>query len=94
MNRNTKRTADFPIGQHHVFTVTVRELERQRQAAEKVDFLTRPARAATSPSHPEAAKTASLPRDAPFPMHRSRIVQILNVPTWEKSCSDSSGLGG
>ena len=36
VNWNTKRTADFPIGQYHVFTVTVRELERQRQAAEKV----------------------------------------------------------
>ena len=36
MNRDAKRTADFPIGQYHVFTVTVREFERQRQAAEKV----------------------------------------------------------
>ena len=50
MNRDAKRTADFPIGQYHVFTVTVRELKRQRQAAEKVR------------------------------QHRSRIVQILNVP--------------
>ena len=79
VNRDAKRTADFPIWQHHVFTVTAREFERQRQAAEKVYFLTRPVRAATSPSHPEAAKTASLPRDAPFPMRRYRIVQILNV---------------
>ena len=94
MNRNTKRTADFPIGQYHVFTVTVRELERQRQAAEKVAPLTRPARAATSPSYPEAAKTASLPRDAPFPMHRSRIVQILNVPQRENKLSWQLGAGG
>ena len=36
VNRDAKRTADFPIGQYHVFTVTVREFERQRQAAEKV----------------------------------------------------------
>jgi hypothetical protein len=50
MNRDAKRTADSPIGQRHVITVTVRELERQRQAAEKVR------------------------------QHRSRIVQILNVP--------------
>lgn len=27
MNRDAKRTADFPIGQYHVFTVTVREFE-------------------------------------------------------------------
>jgi hypothetical protein len=79
MNRDAECPADSPIGQSHAFTVTVREFERQRQAAEKVDFLTRPARAR---------------RDAPFPMRRSRIVQNLNVPTWEKSCSDSSGLGG
>ena len=36
MNRDAKRTADSPIGQRHVITLTVRELERQRQAAEKV----------------------------------------------------------
>jgi len=29
MNRDAKRTADSPIGQRHVITVTVRELERQ-----------------------------------------------------------------
>lgn len=57
----------------------MRELERQRQAAEKFDFLTRPVRAATSPSHPEAAKTASLPRDAHYPMRRYRIAQIRDV---------------
>src|SRR6266850_5805221 len=34
--------------------------------------------AATSPAHPESATTASLPRDAPFPMQRSRIVQTLH----------------
>ena len=36
MNRDAERTADSPIRQSHVITVTVRELERQRQAAEKV----------------------------------------------------------
>ena len=41
VNRDAKRTADFPIGQYHVVTVTVRELKRQLgfvswQAAEKV----------------------------------------------------------
>jgi hypothetical protein len=30
--------------------------------------------ATTSPTHPESAKTASLPRDAPFPMRRSPVV--------------------
>ena len=30
-------------------------------------LLTRPTLAATSPAHPESAKTASLPRDAPCP---------------------------
>ncbi|MBI3806577.1 MAG: polysaccharide deacetylase family protein [Nitrospirae bacterium] len=50
MNRDAQRPADSPIRQSHAITVTVRELERQRQAAEKVR------------------------------QHRSRIVQILNVP--------------
>ena len=63
MNRDAKRTADSPIGQRHEFTVTVREFKRQQQAAEKVALLTRPAPAR---------------RDAPYPMRRSRIVQILN----------------
>ena len=36
MNRDAERTADSPIGQRHAFTVTVREFERQQQAAEKV----------------------------------------------------------
>ena len=39
---------------------------------EKVAILTRQTPAATSPACPEAAKTASLPRDEPFPMRRSR----------------------
>jgi hypothetical protein len=30
--------------------------------------------ATTSPIHPESAKTASLPRDAPFPGRRSLVV--------------------
>ena len=29
VNRDAERTTDLPIGQHHVFTVTVREFERQ-----------------------------------------------------------------
>lgn len=29
MNRDAERPTDFPIGQRHAFTVTVRELERQ-----------------------------------------------------------------
>ena len=29
MNRDAERTADSPIGQSHVFTVTVEEFERQ-----------------------------------------------------------------
>ena len=40
VNRDAKRTSDFPIGQYHVFTVTVRELERQlagRDVREKRD---------------------------------------------------------
>jgi hypothetical protein len=36
MNRDAECPADSPIGQSHMITVTVRELERQRQAAEKV----------------------------------------------------------
>ena len=36
MNWDAERPADSPIRQSHVITVTVRELERQRQAAEKV----------------------------------------------------------
>ena len=36
VNRDAERPADSPIGQSHAFTVTVREFERQRQAAEKV----------------------------------------------------------
>jgi hypothetical protein len=36
VNRDAKRTADLPIGQYHAFTVTVREFERQWQAAETV----------------------------------------------------------
>ncbi|TKB64961.1 MAG: hypothetical protein E8D47_09720 [Nitrospira sp.] len=36
MNRDAERPTDFPIGQRHAITVTVREFERQRQAAEKV----------------------------------------------------------
>ena len=79
MDRDAERTADSPIGQRHVITVTVREFERQRQAAEKVDFLTRPARAR---------------RDALYPMHRSRIVQILNVPQRENKLSWQLGAGG
>jgi len=31
------------------------------------------AQATTSPTHPESAKTVSLPRDAPFPGQRSRV---------------------
>jgi hypothetical protein len=61
----------------------VREFERQlgiasAQAAEKVALLIRPAQADISSTHPESAKTASLTKDAPYPMRRSRIVQILN----------------
>jgi len=33
----------------------------------KARFLTRPTLAATSPARPESAKTASSPKDAPFP---------------------------
>ena len=43
-----------------------------QQDAEKVALLTRPTPAATSPARPEAAKTASLPRDAPFLERRSQ----------------------
>jgi hypothetical protein len=41
---------------------------RHSQDVEKVALLTRPTPAATSPARPESAKTASSPRDAPFPM--------------------------
>ena len=60
----------------------------------KPPFSPTPTPAATSPARPEAAKTASLPRDAPFPMHRSRIVQTLNVPHMGNELLGSSGLGG
>jgi hypothetical protein len=50
-----------------------------------------PTPAATSPARPAAAKTASLPRDAPVPMQRSRIVQTLNVP---KRFSEVGSPGG
>ena len=33
-----------------------------------------------SPARSEFAKTTSLPRDTPFPMHRSRLAQRLHVP--------------
>ena len=35
--------------------------------------------AATSPAHPEAAKTAFVPKEAPFRRLLSCIVQILNL---------------
>ena len=79
VNRDAEYTADSPIGQRHTFTVTVREFDRQRQAAEKVALLTRPAQAR---------------RDAPYPMRRSRIVQILNVPQRENKLSWQLGAGG
>jgi hypothetical protein len=49
-----------------------------QQDAEKVALLTRPAPVAASPARPEAARTASLPRDAPFSTRRSRFAQRLN----------------
>ena len=50
------------------------------QDVEEVAFLTRPASSAISPARPKADKTASLPRDAPFPMRHFRCVQRLTVP--------------
>jgi len=44
-----------------------------QQAAENVALFTRPTLAAISPTSPQSVKRASLPREAPFPMHRSRI---------------------
>ena len=43
------------------------------------DILTRPTPAASSPSHPESAKTASSPRDAPCSRqgHSERVTVIL-----------------
>jgi hypothetical protein len=40
----------------------------QFRVLKKVIVLTHPIPAATSPAHPESAKTASSPRDAPYPM--------------------------
>src|SRR5437773_4863174 len=48
------------------------------QAAEKDQHSTRPTPAAISPARPESAKTASSPRDAPFPDFRSLLDKILN----------------
>ena len=54
--------------------LSLRNLNEQvYQAAEKVALLTCPTPVDTSPARPEPAKTVSLPRDAPFPMPRSRI---------------------
>ena len=50
------------------------------QDAEKAALLTRQTPAGISPSRPESAKTDSLPWDAPFPVLRSRLIEILNVP--------------
>jgi hypothetical protein len=47
--------------------------------AEKVVFLTRP---------------TPVRRDAPLPMLRSQLIEILNVPHTGKKLFDSSGLGG
>jgi hypothetical protein len=47
-----------------------------------------------SPARPESVKTASSPIDAPFPMRRSRIVQILNVPHLENKLSWQLGWAG
>jgi hypothetical protein len=49
------------------------------QDAEKVTLLTRPTLAR---------------RDAPFPMHRSRLETILNVAHSEKKLSWQLGVGG
>src|SRR5437870_8457400 len=49
------------------------------QDAQKVALLTRPTPAITSPARPESAKTDSSPWNAPFPMHRSRFAQKLNL---------------
>src|SRR4051794_15315075 len=46
-----------------------------------------PTPATMSPSRPEAFKTASLPRDASFPMLRSRLESILNVAHSESKLS-------
>ena len=44
----------------------------------KARLLTRPSLAVISPARPESAKTASLPRDAPFSDLRSWFDKILN----------------
>ena len=41
--------------------------ENSHGLLKKDDLLTHPTPAATSPAHPESAKTASSPKDAPFP---------------------------
>ena len=48
------------------YTCDIRK-EHSRRMLKKASFLTRPTPAATSPARPESAKTASSPRDAPFP---------------------------
>jgi len=65
-----------------------------RQDAEKVTLLTRPTLAVSSPTHHESAEAASWPRDAPFPMHRSRPESILNVAHSEHKLSWQLGAGG
>jgi hypothetical protein len=52
---------------------TVHAELQEWQDTEKVVLLTRLTTAATSPARPEAAKTVSGPRDASFPMRRSRF---------------------
>ncbi len=44
-----------------------RRCQSSRRVLKKARFLTRPTLAATSPSRPESAKTASSPMGAPFP---------------------------
>ena len=41
MNRDAKRTADFPIGQCHGFTVTVGEFQRQLGFASGIGYTRR-----------------------------------------------------
>ncbi len=50
--------------------------------------------AATSPARPESAKTASSPKDAPFTSIVLGSSKSSTYPIREKSCCNSSGLGG
>src|SRR5437870_12634624 len=54
-----------------------------RRMLKKARLLTRPTLAVISPARPESAKTASLPRDAPYPMQGRSELSLLIRGGWD-----------